>query len=79
MIMELLDAAIDEVIASRYEITEFQLGSEPMGIFINELKQMTSYCQVVISEVKKYKSIPVREHSSKDAVMYAIKPINQQP
>jgi len=72
MITELLDTAIDEVISSKYYITEFQLGDEPMQIFINEAKSMMGSYGADISKITLYKSIRVREHPSKDAIMYSI-------
>lgn len=72
MISELLDNAILEVIASRYEITEFQLGEEPMRVFINEAKSMMGSYGADTVSITYYKGIRVREHPSKDAVMYSI-------
>jgi len=75
MITELLDAAIIEVSCNHsYQLTEFQLGDEPMKIFIAEcLENMgipIERCKY--SSVTSYKSIPIKLHHNKDAVMYLI-------
>ena len=74
MITELLDAAINEVSCNNlFELTEFQLGIEPMIIFIEECKRnMGVPMDAEITKINKYKEIRVREHPSKDAVMYSI-------
>ena len=75
MITQLLDAAINELeYQQKYEISEFQLGTEPMRIFIAEcLENIGIPVDANISSVNKYKGIRVREHPSKDAVMYSLK------
>lgn len=73
MITELLDAVITELgYQNKFEITEFQLGAEPMQIFIYEVKEAMGATVASISKITKYKGIRVREHESKDAVMYCI-------
>ena len=74
MITELLDAAINEVeYQQKYEISEFQLGTEPMKIFIAEcLENMGIPAEANISSVNKYKGIRVMGHPSVDAVMYCL-------
>ena len=72
MITELLDTAINECVVSRYYITEFQLGKEPMQIFVNEAKSMMGSYGADIAKITQYKGIRVREHESNDAVMYSI-------
>jgi len=74
MITELLDAAINEVDYNpSFELTEFQLGTEPMKIFITEcIAHMGIPIEASISSVIKYKGIRIREHHSKDAIMYSI-------
>ena len=74
MITELLDAVIDEVNCNgAYEITDFQLGSEPMKMFITEcLANMGIPIDANITSVNKYKSIPIKLHHNNNAVMYSI-------
>ena len=74
MITELLDAAIIEVSCNHsYQLTEFQLGDEPMKIFIAEcLENMGIPIDANITSVTSYKSIPIKLHHNKDAVMYLI-------
>jgi hypothetical protein len=73
MITELLEAAINELeYQQKFEITEFQLGVEPMQIFIDEAKETMGSLVADISKITKFKGIRVREHPSKDAVMYSI-------
>ena len=74
MITELLDAAIDEVnYNAPFELTEFQLGFETMKIFIDECRDgMNIPVEAIISGITKYKGIPIKEHSSENAVMYSI-------
>ena len=74
MITELLETAINEVMMSNFEITEFQLGEHPMQLFIQECKNSIGIpVSADINTITKYKGIRIREHPSKDAVMYAIK------
>lgn len=74
MITELLDSAINEVSCnSLFEITDFQLGFNPMIIFIEECKRnMCIPMDVEIHKINKYKGIIVREHPYKDAVMFSL-------
>jgi hypothetical protein len=74
MITELLDAAINETLISNFEITEFQIGSEPMDILISEVKSSIGIpIEADITNLTNYKGIRVREHVSRDAVMYCLK------
>jgi hypothetical protein len=58
----------------RFEITEFQLGMQPMYIFISEFKEnMGIPIQANVSNVTMYKGIKISEHPSNDAVMYCLK------
>lgn len=74
MITELLDATIDEMYNNpSWELTEFQLGSEPMAMFIVECKSnMGIPISAEISKITKYKDFRIREHETKDAIMYSI-------
>lgn len=75
MITELLDASLEELLyQQKFEITEFQLGEEPMRLFINECKEsMGIPIDANITSVMKYKGINVKEHPSKNAVLYSLK------
>ena len=74
MITELLDAAINEYSSyNSFELTEFQLGANPMILFIDECKRnMGIPNDAGITKIFKYKNVKVREHPSKDAVMYSV-------
>lgn len=73
MIIELLEKALNEVMTSKFEITEFQLGKEPMKLFIDECKKAFGVpIDAEITTITKFKDIRIREHPSKDAVMYVI-------
>lgn len=72
MIQELLECTITELMDSRYEISEFQLGKEPYELLKEELESMVSNFKVDISVVNTYRNIPVKLHPSKDAVMYCL-------
>lgn len=72
MIIELLETAINEVMVSNYEITEFQLGAEPYQILKKEVENLVSGIKIDIDKINYYKDIRVRQHPSKDAVMYSI-------
>jgi hypothetical protein len=74
MIIELLDAAINEVEIGGYVLTGFQLGTKPMEIFIKECKrEMGIPSREKIESIKNYKGYPIVTHKSVDAVMYSIK------
>lgn len=72
MITELLENAINEVMVSNYEITEFQLGEEPYNLLKSEVENTISGIKINIEKINYYKDIPVRLHPSKDAVLYSI-------
>ena len=72
MITELLETAINEVMVSKYEITEFQLGGEPYHLLKKEVEKLVPGIKIDIHKINYYKDIPVRQHPSKDAVMYSI-------
>lgn len=71
MITELLEAAINEVMVSNFEITGFELGTEPYRILKSEVESILEI-KVNINKINYYKDIPVRKHPSKDAIMYSI-------
>lgn len=72
MIQELLEAAITEVVSSKFEITEFQLGKGTYEILKSEVEQIT-YFKIDIQKINAYRGIPVRLHNSEGAVMYCLK------
>lgn len=73
MITELLDAAMKEAVINRYEITQVQLGKEPMRIFIEECKNaMGIPVKADIATVKNYKGISIAPHPTRNAVMYSL-------
>ncbi|MBX2903100.1 MAG: hypothetical protein KF872_06030 [Chitinophagales bacterium] len=72
MISELLEATITELMDSRFEITEFQLGKTPYEILKLEAEQIADF-KVDIAKVNSFKNIPVSLHNSDDAVMYCLK------
>lgn len=71
MIRELLDAAMGEAVINRYEITQIQLGKEPMLIFIQECKRELAYAD--IATITNYKGVPIAPHPTRNAVMYSLK------
>jgi hypothetical protein len=77
MITELLDAAITEAIINRYEISQVQLGKEPMQIFIEESKKaMAIPIKADIATITSYKGISIAPHPTRNAVMYSL---NRKP
>ena len=78
MITELLDAILNELqYQEKSNIKEFQLGEEPMRIFIDEAKQTMGSRVADIATITKYKGVSVTKHHSNDAVMFTLQ-INKQ-
>ena len=73
MIREILDATINEVAYSKFEITEFQLGADPMMMFVLQVKENLVQTDVDIARIKSYNGIRISEHPSKDAIMYCLR------
>ena len=74
MIRQILDKAIAEVEKECiYEITQFELGIEPMVLFNNECRDIMGIDKSSYIEVDNYRQIPVKKHPSTDAVMFALR------
>ena len=72
MISQLLETTIVELMDSKFEISEFQLGKVPYDILKTEAEQIAGF-RVAIAKVNSYQGIPISLHNSDDAVMYCLK------